>query len=182
MWPGIITEAFQLALPDGRHNESRFYGPYNLLLNHLFPVDEGYMIVPQYKRREDSKSIDFEAIFIVSHHEHPIFFVEVKPSGHTSNILPRRSADKQMRKRFLDLLDCLEVPILYGVSALGSKVCYYTYDEGTRRISPKVIKNDQNLVIDTTPADRWSLDIMTPDGEKKLREVVNHVKAMCAQL
>ena len=182
MWPGIIAEAFQLALPDGRHDESRFYGPYNLLLNHMFPIDEGYMIVPRYKRREHSRSIDFEVIFIVSHHEHPIFFVGAKPSGHIDNILPRRSADEQMRKRFLDLLGRLEVPILYGVSALGSKVCYYTYDEGSRRVSPKVIKNEQKLVIDTAPADRWSLDIMTPDRGKKLREVLNHVKAVCAQL
>jgi len=181
-WPGIITEAFHLALRDGRIDESRLYGPYNLLLNHLFPMEEGYMIVPQYKRREDSKSINFEAIFTVMHHEHPVFFVEVKPSGHIDNMSPRRSADKQMRNRFVDFADRVEVPILYGMSALGSNVCYYTYDERTRRILPEVVKDVPNLVIDTAPADHWSLDIMTPDGEEKLRQVVNHVKAMCAQL
>ena len=59
-WPGIITEAFQLALPNGQYDESEFYGPHNLLLNHLFPMDERYMIVPQCKRRQQPVSIDFK--------------------------------------------------------------------------------------------------------------------------
>ena len=87
-----------------------------------------------------------------------------------------------MRKRFLDLADRVDIPILYGMSALGSKVCFYTYDKGTKSLSPEVIKGDQNLIFDTAPADHWSLDITTPDGEKELRRVVMHVKAMCAQL
>ena len=41
-------------------------------------MDERYMIAPQYKRPGQSKSIDFTMIFIVSHNEHPVFFVEVK--------------------------------------------------------------------------------------------------------
>ena len=181
-WPGIITEAFHLALRGGRIDKSRFYGPYNLLLSHLFPMDERYMVVPLCKRREQSKSIDFKPIFIVNHHDNPVFFVEVEPSGNVDHILPRRSADKQMRDRLLDLADRGKVPILYGMSALGPKVCLYTCDKETKNLSSVVIKDDQDLMSDTAPADYWSLDIMTPDGEKELRQVVNHVKAMCAQL
>ena len=181
-WPGIIPEAFQLAQPDGRLDESRFYGPYTLLLSYLFPMDERFMICPQYKHPGQSKSIDFTMIFIVSHNEHPVFFVEVKPSGHVDHITSRESADKQMRKRYKDLGRSVEIPILYGMSALGTKVSFYTYDKGTRSILPKTIKDDGDVVIDTAPADHWSLDVMTPDGERKLREVVNQVKVMCAQL
>ena len=50
-WPGIIPEAFQLAQPDGRLDESRFYGPYTLLLSHLFPMDERYGPMPKVNAR-----------------------------------------------------------------------------------------------------------------------------------
>ena len=117
----------------------------------------------------------------VSYNEHPVFF-KVKPSSHVDHISSRESADKQMRKRYKDLGCRVEIPILYGMSALGTKVCFYTYDKGTRSILPRTIKDDGDLVIDTAPTDHWSLDVMMPDGERKLREVVNQVKAMCAQL
>ena len=88
-----------------------------------------------------------------------------------------------MMERFLDLADRVEVSILYDMNALGSKVCFYTYyQKETNSLSPIFIKDDQDPMFGTAPADCWSLDIMTPGGEKKLREVVNHVKAMCAQL
>ena len=58
-WPTIITEAFELARAGGQTDESRFYGPFNMLLNHLFPFEDRYMVVPQWKRPEQSKSIDF---------------------------------------------------------------------------------------------------------------------------
>ena len=67
------------------------------------------------------------------------------------------------------------------MSALGTKVCFYTYDKGTRSVLPKTMKDVSDLVTDTAPADRWSLGVMTPDGDK-LREVVNQAKVMCAQL
>ncbi|KAF8420672.1 hypothetical protein EV426DRAFT_537309, partial [Tirmania nivea] len=39
-------------------DESRFYGPYNVLLNYLFPFEEDFVVVPQFKRPEQSKSVD----------------------------------------------------------------------------------------------------------------------------
>ncbi|RPA98220.1 hypothetical protein L873DRAFT_1688386, partial [Choiromyces venosus 120613-1] len=157
--------------------------PYNLLLGYLFPMDKQYMVVPQCKHHEQSKSIDFFIIFIVSHNECLVFFMEVNPFGHIEHISPREWADKQMRKRFKELRDIMEIPILYSMSALGTKVCFYQYDKQTSSISVKVIKNDGDLVIDTALIVHWSLDIiMTPEGERKLCEVVNHIKVMCTQL
>lgn len=87
------------------------------------------------------------------------------------------------------------IPTLYGMSALGTKVYFYTHDKETRSILLKRVK-DGNLVIDTAPAERWvvyisgwhdilwrwSLDMMTPEGERQLREIVDRVKVMCTQL
>ena len=108
-WPAIITEAFELARTDGQTDESRFYGPFNMLLNYLFPFEDRYMIVPQWKCPEQSKLVDFTTIFIVSHNKHSVFFIEIKPSDHIRNYSPRALADKQMRERFEDLGDCVHI-------------------------------------------------------------------------
>ena len=80
-----------------------------MLLNYLFPFEDRYMIVPQWKCPEQSKLVDFTTIFIVSHNKHSVFFIEIKPSDHIRNYSPRALADKQMRERFEDLGDCVHI-------------------------------------------------------------------------
>lgn len=75
-----------------------------------------------------------------------MFFFRVKPSSHVDNILSRESADKQTRKRYKDLGGRVDIPTLYGMNALGTKVFFYTYDKGKRNILPKTIKDDGDLV------------------------------------
>ncbi|KAF8465322.1 hypothetical protein BDZ91DRAFT_728038 [Kalaharituber pfeilii] len=87
-----------------------------------------------------------------------------------------------MRETFKSLADRVDIPILYGISAMGTKVCFYTYDKQTGSLSAKVIRSDGEWVIDAAHACRWSLDIMTPEGEEKLHQVVSQIKKMCTQL
>ncbi|KAF8515596.1 hypothetical protein BDD12DRAFT_811098 [Trichophaea hybrida] len=181
-WDEYTLEQFESALPRGEYDESEYYGPYNSLLNDLFPKQEHYMVVPQYKRPEQSKSVDFTTVFLVRHQKHPVFFVEIKPAGHIHNVSPRASADKQMRERFEDLGDRVEIPILYGVSAIGNKLCFYKYTKATGDLEPELIPSNARRVIDTAPINRWDVDILTPQGEQRLLEVVGHVKGMCAQM
>lgn len=75
-------------------------------------------------------------------------------SGYVDNISSCESADKQLRKRYKDLGGHVGIPTLYGMSALGTKVYFYTHDKETRSILLKRVK-DGNLVIDTAPAERW---------------------------
>ncbi|RPB04729.1 hypothetical protein L873DRAFT_1595745, partial [Choiromyces venosus 120613-1] len=81
-------------------DESHVYSPHNLLLLYLFPMDEQYMVVPQCKHHEESKSIDFFITFIISHNECLVCFMEVNPLSHIEYISTHEWADKQMRKRF----------------------------------------------------------------------------------
>jgi hypothetical protein len=101
-WDEYTLEQFESALPQGEYDESEYYGPYNGLLNDLFPKDEYYMIVPQYKRPAQLTLADFTTIFLVRQQKHPVFFVEIKPAGHIHNVSPYASANKQMRERFED--------------------------------------------------------------------------------
>ena len=74
---------FQTAIPLGEHEESEYYGPYNTLLTctSLFPKEEYYMVVPQYRRSAQLTSIDFTAIFVVQQQKCPVFSSKSKQQG-----------------------------------------------------------------------------------------------------
>ncbi|KAF8446711.1 hypothetical protein BGX38DRAFT_1270875 [Terfezia claveryi] len=65
------------------------------------------------------------------HKEHPVFFVEIKASNHIRHMSTRKDADLQMRERFEELFDDVKVETLYGISALGTKLCIYTASKET---------------------------------------------------
>ncbi|KAF8431366.1 hypothetical protein BGX38DRAFT_1229329 [Terfezia claveryi] len=127
------------------------------------------MVVPQYKRPEESKSVDFATTFLVS-------------SDHINHISTRGEADKQMRERFKKVFDEVKVDILYGVSAIGTRFCVYQVNAASGYIEPEAISKDPIRVKDTAPAARWDLDVMTVEGRKRLLEIVGHIKTMCEQL
>lgn len=182
LWDEFILEQFESATQGGESDESYYYGPYNSLLTDLFPKEEHYMIVPQYKRPARLTSVDFTTIFLVQQQLQPVFFVEVKPAGHIQYISSRTSADKQMRESFEDLGERVKIPILHGVSAIGNKLCFYKYTKVTRVLEPALIPGSITMLIDTAPSNRWDVDLLTPQGEQRLREVVGYVKGMCAQM
>ena len=80
------------------------------------------------------------------------------------------------------LFDDVEIPILYGLSAIGTRVCVYQWNKATRRITPNAIPIDPDVTSDTAPAAHWDLELMTAEGEERLREIVRHIKEMSAQL
>ena len=130
-WPEYIIEQFSTMTPQDEFEEPEYYGPYNSLLFNQFPPHEHFMIVPQYKRQYP-EDIDFTTIFIVQYQKHPIFFIEIKPASHIKTNRP--AADKEMREQFDALTDDLAIPTLYGISALGTCLCVYTFDKKTRAL------------------------------------------------
>ena len=181
-WPQEIILFFDLAKLHGDTDQSRFYGPYNALLNYLFPTKDKFMVVPQWKRPEQSKATDFTTIFVVRHDEHPVFFLEVKASNYIQRASTRQAADQQMRERYYGLFDDTKIKVLYGLSAIGTKLCFYTWVRETRIVQPKAIPLDPDFPIDTAPENRWNLDLLTAEGEEKLRQVIAHIKVLCGTI
>ena len=180
----IIHQAHDMAIQNGGEtDESQFYPLYTLLLSNFFPPVEGYLVAPQYKKPEHGKSgcPDFAIIFVVNRNYHPVFFVEVKPSGCMRNVSSREQADLQMRHRFENLFGDVEIDNLYGASAIGTKICMYKFDKASRQVSPALIPGKES-VTDTAPRDRWNIDIMTPEGQEECRRVVQQVKEMSLRL
>ena len=66
----------------------------------------------------------------------------------------RAAADIQIRERFAALIDRLMIPTLYGVRALGTRLCVYTCDKETAALQPQLIDQDPVKVNDRAPANR----------------------------
>jgi len=182
MLPETITEVFELARQPGETDESQYYGPYNVLLNYFFPHEERYVVVPQYKRPIELRSVDFTTIFLVKHKAHPVFFVEVKSSSGLRLLSNRKDAHLEMRERFMHLFEDIAIGTLYGASAMGTKICIYKLEMMSRRLTRTIIPSDPELVTDTVPMNRWNIDLLTSEGEEQFREIVQRVKKMSTEL
>ncbi|KIJ55181.1 hypothetical protein M422DRAFT_199271 [Sphaerobolus stellatus SS14] len=182
-WPPHVLEAFE-AIPggvNGATDESLFYGPYNTLLGFLFPPTDHYMVSPQPKRPPKGWSIDFATVFVVRKAFHPVFFMEIKPPGDYARRSSRAAADAQMRTHFFHLADDVQLPVLHGISALGTRLCIYSYQSNDGALSPIRIDANPLLMNDVAPAEWWNIDLLSDEGVVKLTEVVNDVKATVAR-
>jgi len=180
MWPQYILDAFA-SIPPGSTQESDYYAPYDALLNYLFPPPDGFLISPQHREPDMNDSVDLTVIYLVMLKRHVVFFLEVKPSGHITHAGSRARADRQVRQRYLDVFES-SAPVLHSLSALGTRLCFYTFDRATRVILPPPIQRDPELVNDTAPPTRWSLDLLSPDGEDRARSTAQDVRRIAAAL
>ncbi|RPB27604.1 hypothetical protein L211DRAFT_834465 [Terfezia boudieri ATCC MYA-4762] len=73
-----------------------------------------------------------------------------------------------MRQRFDDFIESVDLPILYGASAIANHLCIYQYNQETCRLLSRLIPDDEELSIDRAPANRWNIDVLAPEGEQQL--------------
>ena len=181
-WSDAIIEQFEL-IDRFTKDETEYYGPYNTLLNHLFPHEEHFRVVPQFKGSMIPGSIDFSSTLIVRKRMCPVFFIVIKPFTHLDTLSTRGKADTQMRDMFFALVNRhLVIPKLYGVSAMGTRLAVYEYSKKTNCLTPRAIARDPKYITDVAPADRWTHELLEPAGEAKMKELVALIKAMCANI
>ena len=65
---------------------------------------------------------------------------------------------------------------------MGTKICIYRLHIASRRIFPFAIPNNPELVTDTAPVDWWNLDLLTQEGQDRLRKIVQFIKEMSTQI
>ena len=180
-WPESIALQFHL-VDKATTDESDYYGPFNSLLNYLFPVSEFYQVAPRFKSGGRG-SIDFGVVFLVSRHRVPIFFVEPNTYVASKKDSLRIQADNQMRERFIDFgFEDNPLPTLYGLSTFGTRFCVYEYDIARDILTPEHISRHRKLLTDAAPERWWDLDVLELQGEDRLREIIRQIKAMAAEL
>jgi len=198
-WSQVLRQ-FTLVPPNPAEKE--FHGPYNKLLNILFPADTDFTVCPRYQETDSSRTTDILVTYEVLFRNRPVFILELKAPAELVYISTRQKADDQMRKRVADLrgkailFDDLKssltndsigncpIPILHGVSAMGTRLCFYHVPSGNvdHEIQPPVIERHPRIVNDTAPDDRWDCDVLDEGGERRLRAVVNEIHQACTML
>ena len=83
-----------------------------------------------------------------------------------------------MRRRFGEISHLVKVPKLYGISAIGRQLSYYEFDKAVGSITPDALPDSSTTMMDTAPVERWSTNIMEPEGFDKFMRVVEEVKRM----
>ena len=185
-WPAhIVTHSSRL--PDTESIENKFYGLYNSILIECFPSTQ-FIITPQYVTEEaqtgGTGTIDFVITYVIQplDLESPIFFIEIKPPTYLHSITARKYAENQVRTRFGQLAHLVQIPKLYGVSAIGRQLSYYTYERDSGTIEPVALADSISSIVDTAPIGRWNTNIMQEQGRAKFLAVVEEIKQMVHDL
>ncbi len=73
---------------------------------------------------------------------------------------------------------------LHAVSALGTKLCFYSINtrDDNATIDPLAIPQNPMRVNDPAPANRWDSDILEAAGEERFRQIVEEINVGCAAL
>jgi hypothetical protein len=107
-----------------------------------------------------------------------VFFVEVETAQSIKIQKPVRT-DDQMRLRMEQLSDQRRIE-LHGISAFGTRMCFYCLAKNSESVTPPPVPWDFAYVKDVAPADRWDMDILTPDGYNRFVNIVEHVRDRAA--
>ena len=178
-WPPKITRRFSTVPANAREND--YYAPYNKLLYTLFPADSDYTVAPQsYSLLDSRNSVDFIIEFEVRLEDKPVLFLQIKEPRKIAFKSAREEADNQMRKRMGDLAAVCPLDTLYGLSAFGTQLSFYTYDKQTR-ILPTRIPAHQDMETDAAPLNRWDCNILEDEGAQLLQDLVAEIKRKCDQ-
>ncbi|KIL70965.1 hypothetical protein M378DRAFT_6831 [Amanita muscaria Koide BX008] len=168
VWPASIVNSFN-SVAHITTDESAYYGPFNKLLSYLFPWESDFEVVPQFKHPLNSQE-SIDTVLVVNIARHPVFFVQVKPSGSLNLRSKREEADVQMRQRFAEFLDEPIIPVLYGVSAMGPVLSVYKY--AATGLSPALIPRDVRFVNEVAPMQRWNYHVLEDAREQCIRVLV----------
>ncbi|KAI9566198.1 hypothetical protein HD554DRAFT_2194495 [Boletus coccyginus] len=184
-WPAEVVRQFQTSSPNA--DEGDFLGPYNKVLNILFPPDTDFTIVPQYLKPDFVGLSGYIFSFEIFFKNWPVFILQLKRPGTLKYQSSRAIADEVIRARVADSADDRPVPILHAVSAFGTRLSFYHLDTanaaaGIIILPMRTIPPRPPGLNDTAPMERWDCDVLEEEGEMKLRAVVDSIKAACEDI
>jgi len=187
-WPQGLLTIFNTGCNKNAPLESRYYGPYDRLFN--YAVIEGsftFFLAPQTAPDETSArdAVDFVVFMVVLNQEQkPVLIAEIKDDRWVNQPDKRQKADAQMRQRYDQMLPNCPIPHLYGLSLLGTSLRVYCGNTDTGEVTPHFVARpnaDRILPFDFLKG-QWDLDILSPDGLKKMQEIVTYIKAEAADV
>jgi hypothetical protein len=104
----------------------------------------------------------------------------------------RAEADCDIREQLIRLTssqatpDWKDVPLLYGISTMGSQFRVYIHDRDTKTVTPSIMEvqdrrdSGSGWDSDAPPPSMWAHDLLNEEGEQVLMALIEEVKAMCS--
>jgi hypothetical protein len=187
-WPQGLLNIFDISRNQNAPLESRYYGPYDRLFN--YAMIEGsftFFLAPQTAPDETSArdAVDFVVFMVILNQEQkPVLIAEIKDDKWDTKPDKRQRADTQMRQRYDQMLPTCPIPHLYGLSLLGTSLRVYCGDKATGEVTPHFVgrPNADRILPPDFLGGQWDLDILSPDGFKKMQEIVAYIKAEAADV
>ncbi|KAF8326229.1 uncharacterized protein EI90DRAFT_3031220 [Cantharellus anzutake] len=176
-WPVPVVHEF--AQVPTNPSEADFHGPYNKLLYTVFPADGPFTVVPVYipGSRELAPPLVF---FEVTVERKPVLILLLKSPSDLRYRSQRKAADKEIRVRIEDLIEYWHIPTLYAVSAMGTRLCFFSKQPGQPIVPITPLSSIDETK--TVPEEHWSYDILEEEGEQKFRAMVEETQQAYAAL
>jgi hypothetical protein len=187
-WPPGLLNIFNISRNKNAPLESRYYGPYDRLFN--YAVIEGsftFFLAPQTVPDETSPcdAVDFVVFLVVLNQDQkPVLIAKIKDDKWANEPHKRLRADTQIRQWYDQVLPNCAIPRLYGLSLLGTSLRVYCGDKVTGEVTPHFVgrPNLDRILPPDFLEGQWDLDILSPDGFKKMQEIVAYIKAEAANV
>ncbi|KAF8059894.1 hypothetical protein FPV67DRAFT_1514768 [Lyophyllum atratum] len=153
-WTPYLHKVFGLVRVD---HELAYNGGYNAILSMLFdPLDHHF--IPG----------ELTSVLVLA----------INPRSALDDKYRRQEADAHMRGTLKEEGSNV-FPRLYGISAFGTRIRVYCYDTRSSQIDPPAVPSTSTAA---PLKEWWDMDVMSPAGEQKIREIEANIKAMCAPL
>ncbi|KAF9501146.1 hypothetical protein BDN71DRAFT_1439408 [Pleurotus eryngii] len=180
-WPAGLLKIFEVCRHELQPLENRYYGPYNKLLTYCFGPDSfEFFIAPQSPPSEFSPrdTVDFVVFLVVfDAQRRPVLIAEIKDDAWASKADLRFKADNQMRQRYDSMLNDCPLPHLWGLSLLGTSLRVYCGDVASGDVEP--VFEDRPSPGRILPRNFlegvWNIDILSPEGFEKMKEIVRDI-------
>ncbi|KAI5829706.1 hypothetical protein K523DRAFT_372728 [Schizophyllum commune Tattone D] len=135
------------------------------MLHALFTCESSYIVKPNYLPALDAYgSFQLVISYEVYIRGGPVLVLQVRPPGHLDIKSQRAAADRQLTQRMLDIK-----------VAMGTKLCFYTFDTIDGVLSPAPIPAT-TVAVDTAPKSRWNEDILRSSARRRLRFIVKDIE------
>jgi len=185
-WPQGLHTIFEICR-QREPLENRYYGPYNKLLNYCFGDSFQYFVAPQSPPNDLllHETVDFVVFLVVfDANRRPVLIAEIKDDGWAHRADLRYSADNQIRRRYDAMLGDCPLPCLWGLSLLGTSLRVYCGTVATETIEPDFMPrpSPSRILPRQFLEGTWNIDIMSPEGFNKMKEIVTDILAATAAL
>lgn len=179
-WPARLITIFDVSRAVHGSLENRYSGPYDKMLNYCFGEGFDFFVTRQSPPADDTReTVDFIVhLLVLDVNCLPVLIIEIKDDSHVNNSSTRDAEDTQMHSRFDALLHTCPLPILYGLSLLGTRMRVYTGNTETMEVNPpSADRPAKGRALDPSfLANQWDLDILSDDGFRKMKEIVSFIK------